>query len=241
MKHGSLLRTLNLSKTFDVGGHKVKALQKANLEVMSGEFVAVMGPSGSGKSTLLTLLGCLDKPTEGVMLLDGVEVTKISEHSLYKIRREKIGFVFQTFNLIQNLSALENVELPLENTIKSGPQRRERARELLAMTGMEEREGHKPGQMSGGEQQRIAVARALANDPPLLLADEPTGNLDSEIGLSIVKMMSKLVAEGKCTIVMVTHDQRMATFANRRIALKDGRLLEGDRDGRKGGRRESKE
>lgn len=236
MKQEPLLKVVDLSKTFEVGGHKVKALQKANIEIMPGEFVAVMGPSGSGKSTLLTLLGCLDKPTKGAMFLDGVEVTKISEHSLYKIRREKIGFVFQTFNLIQNLSALENVELPLETTIKSGAQRRERARELLAMTGMEERKNHKPSQMSGGEQQRIAVARALANDPPLLLADEPTGNLDSETGLSIMKMLADLAAEGKSTVLMVTHDQGMATFANRRISLKDGRLLEGDKARRKGGK-----
>jgi putative ABC transport system ATP-binding protein len=224
MKTDPILRTVDLSKTFEVAGHKVKALQRANLEIMPGEFVAVMGPSGSGKTTLLTLLGCLDRPTGGVMLLDGTDVTKIPERSLHKIRREKVGFIFQTFNLIQNLSALENVELPMEGRIKSGAHRREKARELLALTEMQEREGHRPSQLSGGEQQRVAIARALANDPAILVADEPTGNLDSETGLMVINMLTKLAAEGKCTVIMVTHDRSMASFADRRVSLKDGRI-----------------
>ena len=225
MKKEPILRTVDLSKTFAVGGHKIKALQRANLEIMPGEFVAVMGPSGSGKTTLLTLLGCLDKATNGSMLLDGVDVTKIPERSLYKIRREKIGFIFQTFNLIQNLSALENVELPMEGVIKSGAHRREKARELLALTEMQDRENHRPAQLSGGEQQRVSIARALANDPALLLADEPTGNLDSDTGLSVITMLAKLASDGKCTVIMVTHDRSMASFADRRVSLKDGRLV----------------
>ena len=233
----AMIKLQDITKVYPMGKRELTVLKAITLDIEQGEMVAVMGPSGSGKSTLLTLLGCLDKPTKGAMFLDGVEVTNIPEHSLYKIRREKIGFVFQTFNLIQNLSALENVELPLETTIKSGARRRERARELLAMTGMGERENHKPSQMSGGEQQRIAVARALANNPPLLLADEPTGNLDSETGLSIMNMLADLAAEGKSTILMVTHDRGMATFANRRISLKDGRLLEAEPYEKKGGRK----
>ena len=224
-----ILRTIDLTKTFQAGGHKVKALRKANIKVMPGEFVAVMGPSGSGKTTLLTLLGCLDTATSGGMFLDGVDVTKSPERSLYKIRREKVGFIFQTFNLIENLTALENVELPMENTIKSRAKRRERARELLGLTDMQEREGHKPTQLSGGEQQRVSIARALANDPAILLADEPTGNLDSETGQGVMNMLSALVDDGKCTVIMVTHDKGMAKLASRTLYLRDGRLLDGSK------------
>ena len=220
-----IVRTIELSKTFEVGGQKVKALRRANLEVMPGEFIAIMGPSGSGKTTLLTLLGCLDKPTDGVLLLDGVDVTKVPERSLHKIRRDKVGFIFQTFNLMQNLSAVENVELPMEAVTKSGAHRREKARELLALTEMLPREKHRPSQLSGGEQQRVAIARALANDPAILLADEPTGNLDSETGLSVVKMLARLASEGRCTVIMVTHDHGMARFADRKIHLSDGCLI----------------
>ena len=226
-----IVRTIDLSKTFEVGGHKVKALRKANLEIMPGEFIAVMGPSGSGKTTLLTLLGCLDTATSGGMFLDGVDVTKSPESSLYKIRREKIGFVFQAFNLIENLTALENVELPMENTIKSRSKRRERARELLGLTEMQERVGHKPTQLSGGEQQRVSIARALANDPAILLADEPTGNLDSETGESVMKVLSALVDDGKCTVIMVTHDKGTAKLASRTLYLRDGSLMEGSKGG----------
>ncbi len=221
-----ILRTIDLSKTFEVGGHKVKALQRANLEVMPGEFIAIMGPSGSGKTTLLALVGCLDKPTEGKIILDGVDVTDIPEASLYKIRRDKIGFIFQSFNLIENLSAVENVELPMECSIKSGKQRSEKARKLLDLVGLQEREKHRPAQLSAGEQQRVAIARALANDPAIVLADEPTGNLDSETGLSIVKMLSKLTTDQKCTVMLITHDHRMASLAGRTLSLRDGTLLQ---------------
>jgi putative ABC transport system ATP-binding protein len=221
-----ILRTIDLSKTFEVGGHKVKALQRANLEVMPGEFIAITGPSGSGKTTLLSLVGCLDKPTEGKIILDGVDVTNIPEASLYKIRREKIGFIFQSFNLIENLSAIENVELPMEFSIKSGKQRSKKARELLDLVGLQEREKHRPSQLSVGEQQRVAIARALANGPAIILADEPTGNLDSETGLSIVKMLGRLTTDQKCTVMLVTHDPRVASLAARTLSLRDGELLQ---------------
>ena len=219
-----ILQTIDLSKTFEAGGHQVRALKRANLEVMAGEFVAITGPSGSGKTTLLSLVGCLDKPTEGKIILDSLDVTNITEASLYIIRRGKIGFIFQSFNLIENLTAAENVELPMECLIKSGKQRREKARELLALVGLQEREGHRPAQLSAGEQQRVAIARSLANEPAIILADEPTGNLDSETGLSIVKMLGQLTIERKCTVVAVTHDQRMASLAGRTLSLRDGML-----------------
>jgi len=221
-----ILRTVDLSKTFEVGGHKVKALKGASLEIMPGEFVAIMGPSGSGKTTLLALIGCLDKPTEGKIILDTVDVTDIPEASLYKTRREKIGFIFQSFNLLENLSAIENVELPMECSTKSGRQRRERARELLDLVGLQEREKHRPTQLSAGEQQRVAIARALVNSPAIILADEPTGNLDSETGSAIAAMLGRLASDHKCTVVMVTHDHHMASLAGRRLSLRDGMLLQ---------------
>ena len=221
-----ILDITGLSKIYKMSEHKIKALSKAYLQVMKGEFVVIMGPSGSGKTTLLTLVGCLDKPTSGKILLDGADVTNIPEVSLYRIRREKIGFIFQSFNLIGSLSAVENVELPMECLIRSGKQRREKARELLRLVELQEREKHRPAQLSAGEQQRVAIARALANDPVIILADEPTGNLDSETGVSIVKMLSKLTADQKCTVMMVTHDRRMASLAGRILFLRDGRVLQ---------------
>ncbi|MFC1944222.1 ABC transporter ATP-binding protein [Chloroflexota bacterium] len=219
-----ILRTINLSKTFEIGVHKVKALRGTTIEVMPGEFIAITGPSGSGKTTLLSLIGCLDKPTDGKIIIDSIDVTDISEASLYRIRREKIGFIFQSFNLIQNLSAVENVELPMECSIKSGKQREERASELLNMVGLSGREKHRPMQLSAGEQQRVAVARALANSPTIILADEPTGNLDSETGSNIIEMLRQLPANSQCTVMMVTHDLHMASLAGRTISLRDGML-----------------
>jgi len=221
-----ILRTEDLSKTYEVGGQKVRALQEANLEIMPGEFVAVTGPSGSGKTTLLALIGCLDKPTEGKIILDAVDVTDIPEASLYKIRREKIGFIFQSFNLLPELSAVENVELPMECLTKSARQRRERALELLNLVGLQGRAKHRPAQMSAGEQQRVAIARALVNSPAIILADEPTGNLDSETGSAIAGMLGRLVTDRRCTVVMVTHDHHMASLASRRLSIRDGRLLQ---------------
>ena len=225
-----ILKTIGLSKTFETNGNKVQALSRVNLEVMRGDFLAIMGPSGSGKTTLLTLLGCLDKPTTGRILLGstGLNVTTIPEAALYRIRRKNLGFIFQNFNLLPSLTALENVELPMEGLIKSAKRRRKRARALLRMLEMSHREKHKPPQLSAGEQQRVAIARALANGPALILADEPTGNLDWETSVSIVNMMRKLATEQKRTIIMVTHDPHMSSFASRKLFIRDGKLLKED-------------
>ncbi len=225
-----ILKTIGLSKTFETNGSKVQALSRVNLEVMRGDFLAIMGPSGSGKTTLLTLLGCLDKPTTGRVLLGstGLNVTAIPEAALYRIRRKNLGFIFQNFNLLPSLTALENVELPMEGLIKSAKRRRKRARVLLRMLEMSHREKHKPPQLSAGEQQRVAIARALANGPALILADEPTGNLDWETSVSIVNMMRKLATEQKRTIIMVTHDPHMSSFASRKLFIRDGKLLKED-------------
>jgi putative ABC transport system ATP-binding protein len=184
-----------------------------------------MGPSGSGKSTLLNILGCLDKPTKGSILLDGVDVTKLHEDNLYKIRRDKIGFVFQSFNLLAFLTARENVELTMECTKKSGKERKERALELLQLVGLEGRENHKPAGLSGGEQQRVTIARALANKPALILADEPTGNLDTKNKQGIVKLLADLCVKQNATVVMVTHDNQVAAHTGRMLLLKDGKIL----------------
>jgi len=222
----TVVKAIKLSKVFGEGDKAVRAISKINLEVKKGDFVAVMGPSGSGKTTLLTLIGCLDRPTRGRLILGtkGTDVTKVPENELYKIRRNNIGFIFQGFNLIPSLTAIENVELPMEGTIKSGKERRERARELLRIVDIAEREKHKPAQLSGGEQQRVAIARALANDPNIILADEPTGNLDSETSESIINVLKKLVTEHNRTVILVTHDYNMAKYANRRITIRDGKL-----------------
>jgi len=225
-----ILKTIGLSKTFETNGNKVQALSRVNLEVMRGDFLAIMGPSGSGKTTLLTLLGCLDKPTTGRILLGSkaLNVTAIPEAALYRIRRKNVGFIFQNFNLLSSLTALENVELPMEGLIKSAKRRRKRARVLLRMLEMSHREKHKPPQLSAGEQQRVAIARALANGPALILADEPTGNLDWETSVSIVNMLRKLATEQKRTIIMVTHDPHMSSFASRKLFIRDGKLRDED-------------
>jgi putative ABC transport system ATP-binding protein len=225
-----IVKTIGLSKTYESNGRAVRAVSNVNLEIMKGEFVAVMGPSGSGKTTLLTLLGCLDKPTQGRVLLgaNSLNVTALPETSLYVIRRKQLGFVFQNFNLIPNLTAIENVELPMEGLIRSSKRRRKRAHVLLRMVDMSDRDKHRPSQLSAGEQQRVAIARALANGPTLILADEPTGNLDWETSLSIMKILQKLAAEQKRTIVIVTHDPQMAAFASRKLFMRDGRLQKKD-------------
>ena len=222
----TVVKAIKLSKVFGEGDKAVKAISKINLEVKKGDFVAVMGPSGSGKTTLLTLIGCLDRPTKGRLFLGtkGTDVTKVPENELFKIRRNNIGFIFQGYNLIPSLSAIENVELPMEGTIKSGKERRERARELLRIVDIADREKHKPAQLSGGEQQRVAIARALANDPNLILADEPTGNLDSARKVEIMNLLRDLNRTRRITIVMVTHEPDMAAFATRTVHFKDGRI-----------------
>ena len=187
-----VLKLENLSKVYSLGKRKVQALSNLNLQVNKGEFTAIMGPSGSGKTTLLNVLGCLDKPTGGRVLFDDVDVTEMPEKELYKIRRTKIGFVFQTFNLLPYLNARENVELLMEGTKKTRSERRQRASELLEMVGLSERADHRPHRLSAGEQQRVAIARALANDPAIILADELRGNLDSQCKYEIIRLLANL-------------------------------------------------
>jgi len=226
-----VLKTEKLDKVYKLGGRKVRALSDVNLQVKKSDFISIMGPSGSGKTTLLNMLGCLDKPTYGKVILDGVDITKVPEKRLFKIRKYKVGFVFQTFNLMPYLNAMENVELPMEGTKKSGDEKRKRARELLKMVGLSEREEHRPHRLSAGEQQRVAIARALANNPSIVLADEPTGNLDSKTGYEIVGLLGKLNIDHGTTIVVVTHDSHMASRAGRMLFLSDGRLLAKEKQG----------
>jgi putative ABC transport system ATP-binding protein len=213
-----------LSKSYALGKREVQALSNLNLQVSKGEFVAIMGPSGSGKTTLLNILGCLDKPTGGKVMLDGVDVGNLPEKELYRIRGSKIGFVFQTFNLLPYLNARENVELPMESTKKSKSERRQRASELLRIVGLSGREEHRPQRLSAGEQQRVAIARALANDPAIILADEPTGNLDSQNKHEIVKLLASLNINQGTTIIMVTHDSQVAAQTERLLFLSDGKI-----------------
>ncbi|MCW4045893.1 MAG: ABC transporter ATP-binding protein [Candidatus Bathyarchaeota archaeon] len=221
----AVLKLEKLSKTYTLGKRSVPALSNVNLQVNKGEFVAIMGPSGSGKTTLLNVLGCLDKPTTGTVLLDGVDVVRMPENALYKIRRSKIGFVFQTFNLLPYLNARENVELPMENTKTSKTERKQRASELLGMVGLSGREEHRPHRLSAGEQQRVAIARALANNPAIILADEPTGNLDAKNKREIVTLLANLNLKQDTTIILVTHDGQVAAHTERVVLLKDGRIL----------------
>ena len=220
-----MIELKNVQKVYPMGEVSVPALRGISLTIHPGEFIAIMGPSGSGKSTLMHLLGCLDLPSDGVVQLDGKDITKLDEDTLAQIRGQKIGFVFQTFNLIPTLTALENVELPLFFQGVPRRQRSVRAAELLQKVGLGKRAHHKPSQLSGGERQRVAIARALANDPEIILADEPTGNLDSESGEAILQLLKQLNEEGR-TIILVTHNPEAAAYAHRIVRIKDGRLLE---------------
>lgn len=204
---------------------EVEALRGVDLRVERGEFLAVMGPSGSGKSTLLHLMGCLDRPTKGRVLFEGEDVARLKPAALARIRNRKVGFVFQSFNLSPNLNALENVELPMVFAGVPRGERLRRARELLSRVGLSEREKHLPSELSGGEQQRVAIARALANSPELLLADEPTGNLDSETGRGILSLISGANREG-VAVAVVTHDPEVAACAERHLRIRDGRIVE---------------
>ncbi|MFZ0980776.1 MAG: ABC transporter ATP-binding protein [Candidatus Acidiferrales bacterium] len=218
------IRLENIVKTYDLGEVQVHALRGVSLEIYPGEFVAVMGASGSGKSTLMNIIGCLDKATRGRYFLDGKDVSGLTKRELAKIRSQKIGFVFQQFNLLSRTSALENVELP---TIYAGvpiEERERRAREALQRVGLAEREGHFPSQLSGGQQQRVAIARALVNNPALLLADEPTGNLDSRTSVEIMDILQKLNDEHGLTVVIVTHEQDIAQYAKRALEFRDGKM-----------------
>ncbi|MCL2173544.1 MAG: ABC transporter ATP-binding protein [Candidatus Bathyarchaeota archaeon] len=224
MNNDSVLKIEKLTKIYRLGKRDVTPLIDLDLKVQRGEFVAIMGPSGSGKTTLLNIIGCIDKTTSGSVLLDGVDLAKLSESKLCRIRREKIGFVFQSFNLVHYLNAGENVELAMELSGKFKGERRRRAKELLGLVGLSGRELHRPSRLSQGEQQRVAIARALANDPAMILADEPTGNLDVVNKEAIVALLSELSGKQGTTIVMVTHDEQVATKAQRMLTLRDGKI-----------------
>lgn len=216
-----VIEVVNVKKSYILGDTEVPILSDINLTVREGEFLAIMGPSGSGKSTLMNLIGFLDRPTEGKIIIKGLDINKLSDKEVAKLRGLEIGFVFQTFNLIPRLTALENVELPTYANTREGVDTRKRAKDLLKMVGLEDRMNHKPGELSGGQSQRVAIARALINDPAILLADEPTGNLDSKTGCEILGMFTRL-NEGGRTIIMITHDPEIAKYADRVVLVKDG-------------------
>ncbi len=222
----SVLQAENVTKKLKSGEVTVDALRGVSLEVERGEFVAIIGPSGSGKSTLLGIIGGLDTPTTGSVFIDGQDITNLNERALTRVRNEKIGFVFQSFNLIPTLSALENVALPVQFSAKSKANPHKRAKELLQMLGIGDRLGHRPTQLSGGQQQRVAIARALANDPPILLADEPTGNLDTESSEVVMNAFREVQERTNTTIIVVTHDMDVASQCDRVIALIDGKIAE---------------
>jgi putative ABC transport system ATP-binding protein len=220
-----LLSVRELVKTYDLGEMQVRALRGVTLDVMPGEFVSLTGPSGSGKSTLMHLLGCLDRPTSGQYLLNGRDVSALSKRQLSGVRNTEIGFVFQGFNLLTRTSALDNVELPmLYAGVRNARERRDRAAAALAAVGLGERLGHHPNQLSGGQQQRVAIARALVNDPKLLLADEPTGNLDTRTSIEVMGIFQRLNAERGLTIVLVTHEMDIAEYGTRILGFRDGRV-----------------
>jgi putative ABC transport system ATP-binding protein len=224
MKNESVVSASNLYKVFEVGDLKVEVLKGANLEVENGEFVVISGPSGSGKTTLLNIIGGIDKPTSGEIVVFGEDLSVKDEDFLASFRCQKIGFVFQSYNLISTLTVAENIAFPMEWTQKPENHIKTRVEELLEVVGLQHRANHFPFQLSGGEQQRVAFARALANDPPLLLVDEPTGNLDVKTSLKIVEILRKLKENGK-TIIVATHDEQILRLAERKMFLKDGKLV----------------
>ena len=221
----TIVEAVNLKKTYMLGKVPVNALRGVDLKVGSGDFLAILGPSGSGKSTLLNLIGALDKPTEGKMLSEGIDISTLNDDRLAALRR-RIGFVFQFFNLIPRFNARENVELPMSIAGMSAVERTKRAEDLLETVGLKERKDHKPSELSGGEQQRVAIARALANNPKFLLMDEPTGNIDSKAATDIIALAKRLNEEKGVTIIMVTHDQRLASQAKRTLRMFDGLVVQ---------------
>jgi putative ABC transport system ATP-binding protein len=220
----AIIEIKDLVKDFQLGEIPVHVLKGITFEIERGEFVAIMGPSGSGKSTLMNILGCLDKPTSGTYKLDGISVGGLDRDELADIRSKKIGFVFQQFNLLARTSATENVELPLLYTDTPAKERRERALKALVAVGLAGREDHQPSQLSGGQQQRVAIARSLVNNPKIILADEPTGALDSRMGIEIMAIFQRLNRDDGITMIVVTHDVDIAGYANRKLECKDGRL-----------------
>jgi len=219
---------VDVKRIYQMGTVEVQALRGVNLQITKGEFISIMGPSGCGKSTLMHILGCLDRPTSGLVQIDEVDISKLDDNELAKIRNKKVGFVFQTFNLLPKLSAIENVELPLIYAGIKFDERRARATELLAMVGLAERANHRPSELSGGQSQRVAIARSLANNPSLVLADEPTGNLDSKSGAEIIHLFKQLNDRG-VTLIMVTHDQEIGNQSKRLVRLKDGLIVSDDK------------
>ncbi len=219
----SLVELRNVSKIYQLGGEEIRALDDLSLDIDGGEFISIIGPSGSGKSTLMHILGCLDTPTRGTLKLDGTEIQNASKAELARIRNQKIGFVFQFFNLLPKLTVAQNVELPMIYSGVSSKERRDRAMDALKLVDLENRSKHRPMQLSGGQQQRVAIARALVNSPKIVFADEPTGNLDSHTGEAILKLFRKLSEEGR-TIALVTHDPEIAAVTPRRIEIRDGKV-----------------
>ena len=219
----ALVELRNISKIYHLGGEEIRALDDLSLDIDAGEFISIIGPSGSGKSTLMHILGCLDSPTKGTIQLDGMMIQDASPSQLARIRNQKIGFVFQFFNLLPKLNVLQNVELPMVYGGISGRERRARALKALQLVDLANRSKHRPSQLSGGQQQRVAIARALVNDPKIIFADEPTGNLDSHTGELILQLFRKLHQEGR-TIILVTHDPEIAAITPRRVEIRDGKV-----------------
>jgi putative ABC transport system ATP-binding protein len=221
----SIIKLEKVWKTYNMGEIEVSALKEIDVDILQGEFVAITGSSGSGKSTMMNLVGCLDLPSKGIIYLEHHNIAKLPESELAMIRGRKIGFIFQQFNLINNLNAVENVMLPLEFQNMSTSDAKKKAEHLLDIVGLSDRMHHRPNQLSGGQQQRVAIARALANDPEVILADEPTGNLDSASGSEVMKLLERLWKDEGKTIIMVTHDMKLAAHAKRIIQLQDGKII----------------
>jgi len=226
MNSSSLIQAHNLSRIYHLGENRIHALTDISLTIDKGAFVSIMGPSGSGKSTFMNIIGCLDKQTSGRYLLEGIDVAGLTRDELSEIRNKKIGFVFQGFNLLPRTSALENVELPMLYNGTGARLRREKALDALKTVGLEDRSSHHPNQLSGGQQQRVTIARAIVNDAPILMADEPTGNLDTRTGAEIMEIFIKLNTESQITIILVTHEQHIAAYGNRLISFLDGRITQ---------------
>lgn len=221
----AIVELVNVTKIYNLGEVEVYALRKINIKINRGEILGIMGPSGSGKTTLLNLIGTLDKPDSGKIFIDGMDIGSIKEKELVSLRRKKIGYIFQFYNLIPVLTAVDNVGLPMLLAGINRGTREKRARELLELVGLKKRVNHKPDELSGGEQQRVAIARALANNPSIILADEPTGDLDEETGIKVVKQMRKIIELEKKTLIIVTHDPVIATHTTRVLNLRDGRII----------------